>query len=181
MLNSISRVFTFSISSVLVVGALGVTGLVVYLILSELFLPSGDTKTFNKAVKLIEENEKAQHALNFAPGERLSAYGEGAGDKWARNRPAQSMRQRGADGKDRLVMRFQVESASGRRARVVLEQIDTSFWSSEFAYIALDLPSKHRIYIVDPKFLPMNYVPRSGALGKNDGFLGLKWGPKKDD
>lgn len=181
ILNRISRVFTFSISSVLVVGALGVAGLVIYLILSELFLPSGDTKTFNKAVKLIEKNEQAQKALNFAPGERLKAYGEVPGDKWVRNRPVQSVRQRGADGKDRLVMRFHVESASGRHARVLLEQIDTSFWSSEFAYIALDLPSKHRIYVVDPKFLPLNYVPRSGALGKNNGFLGLKWGPKKDD
>lgn len=180
ILNRISRIFTFSISSVLVVGALGVAGLVVYLILSELFLPSGDTKTFNKAVKLIEQNENAQKTLNFAPGERLKAYGEVAGDKWVRNRPVQSIRQRGTDGKDRLVMRFHVESASGRHASVVLEQIDTSFWSSEFAYIALELPSKHRIYVVDPKFSPQNYVPRS-VLGKNNGFLGLKWGPKKDD
>lgn len=180
ILNRISRIFTFSLSSVLVVGALGVAGLVVYLILSELFLPSGDTKTFNKALKLIESNETAQKSLNFAPGERLKAYGEVPGDKWVRNRPVQSIRQRGADGKDRLVMRFHVESDSGRHARVVLEQIDTSFWSSEFAYIALDLPTRHRVYIVEPKFLPKNYVPRSSGMGKS-GFLGLKWGPKKED
>lgn len=177
LLSRISRIFTFSILSVLVVGALGVAGLVVYLILSELFLPSGDTRTFNKAVKLIEANENAQKALNFAPGERLKAYGEVAGDKWVRNRPVQSIRQRGSDGKDRLVMRFHVESASGRHASAVLEQVDTSFWSSEFAYLALELPNKHRIYVVDPKFAPKNYVPRAG----NSGFLGLKWGPKKDD
>lgn len=181
ILSRISRIFTFSISSLLVVGALGVAGLVVYLILSELFLPSGDTKTFNKALKLIEHNEVAQKTLNFAPGERLKAYGEVAGDKWVRNRPVQSVRKRGTDGKDRLVMKFHVQSDSGRHATVVLEQIDTSFWSSEFAYIALDLPSKHRIYVVEPKFLPQNYVPRSGGMGKNNGFLGLKWGPKKDD
>lgn len=175
-LNRISRAFTFSVSSVLVVGALGVAGLVVYLILSELFLPSGDTRTFNKAVKLIEANENAQKALNFAPGERLKAYGEVAGDKWVRNRPVQSIRKRDADGKDRLVMRFHVESNSGRHASAVLEQVDTSFWSSEFAYLALEMPNKHRINVVEPKFASKNYVPRLG----NSGFLGLKWGPKKD-
>lgn len=180
ILNRISRIFTFSISSILVVGALGVAGLVVYLILSELFLPSGDTKTFNKAVKLIELNEAAQKALQFEAGERLKAYGEVPGDKWVRNRPVQSTRKKGADGKDHLLMRFHVESNSGKHASVVLEQIDESFWSSEFAYIALDLPSRHRLYIVDPKFSPSEYVPRSAALGNNSGFLGLKWGPKKD-
>lgn len=181
LLSRISRVFTFSISSLLVVGALAVSGLVVYLILSELFLPSGDTKTFNKAVKLIEKSEVAQQALDFAPGHRLKAYGEVPGDKWVRNRPVQSVRQRGQDGKDRLVMRFHVESSSGLHGSVVLEQIDTSFWSSEFAYIALDMPSKKRIYIVDPKFAPKNYVPRGTGVGNGSGFLGLKWGPKKEE
>lgn len=180
ILNRISRIFTFSISSILVVGALGVAGLVVYLILSELFLPSGDTKTFNKALKLIEQNEAAQKALQFEAGERLKAYGEVPGDKWVRNRPVQSTRKKGADGKDHLLMRFHVESSKGKHASVVLEQIDTSFWSSEFAYIALDLPSKHRMYIVDPKFSSSEYVPRSSSLGNNNGFLGLKWGPKKE-
>ena len=46
-------------------GAAGVAILVVSLILSELFLPSGDTRTFNKAVRLIEENEQAQKRLYF--------------------------------------------------------------------------------------------------------------------
>lgn len=176
ILSRISRILTFSVSSVMVVGAIGLSGLVIYLILSELFLPSGDTKTFNKAVKLVEQSEKVQKALDFQPGERLKAHGEVAGDKWVRNRPVQSVRQKGADGRDHLAMRFHVESASGHHGTVNLEQIDTSFWSSEFAYIALDLPSKKRIYIVEPKFASKNFVPRSGS----GGFLGLKWGPKKD-
>lgn len=180
ILSRISRIFTFSVSSVLVLGALAVSGLVVYLILSELFLPSGDTKTFNKAVKLIEKNEEAQRLLAFEPGHRLKAYGEVAGDQWVRNRPVQSVRQRGQDGKDRLVMRFHVESTSGRHGSVVLEQIDTSFWLSEFAYIALDIPGQKRIYIVGPKFASKNYVP-NGGVGSGSGFLGLKWGPKKGE
>lgn len=179
LLSRITRTFTFSASSLMVIGALGVSGLVIYLILSELFLPSGDTKTFNKAVKLVEENEDAQKALGFSAGQRLKAYGEVASDRWVRNRPVQSVRQKGKDGKDHLAMRFHVESPSGRHGSVTLEQIDTSFWSSEFAYIALDLPTKKRIYVISPKFASSSYVPRNG-LGKGSGFLGLKWGPTKD-
>lgn len=181
LLNRISRVFTFSLSSVIVLGATCVSVLVVYLILSELFLPSGDTRTFNKAVKMLESNEHAQEALGFKKGERVKAHGEGHGDKWARNRPAQSMRTRGKDGKDYLFMKFQVESASGKFGTVTLEQVDTSFWSSEFLYISLDMPGNKRIYIKEPAFQAKKYVPKVGGLNNNDGFLGLKWGPKKDD
>lgn len=159
----------------LVVGATGVALLVVYLILSELLLPSGDTKTFNKAVKLVELNAEAQRLLGFEPGHRLKAHGGSNGDKWVRNRPAQSIRTKGKDGKDRLLMKFYVDSASGRHGSVSLEQIDLSFWSSEFAYVALDVPGAKRVYIVEPKYQAKNYVPK-GSLG----FLGLKWGPKKE-
>lgn len=177
ILNRVSRVFTFSFSSLLVVGALAIAILVLYLILSELFLPSGDTKTFNKAVKLVEQHTQAQQALQLEPGRRLKAYGETAGDKWVRNRPVQSIRSKGKDGNDHLVMKFHVESDAGRHGTVTLEQIDTSFWSLEFAYVALDVRGSKRIYIIEPKFQARNYVPRQRGLG----FLGLKWGPKKDD
>ena len=63
ILNRISRAFTFSLSTLLVVGAAGISVLVVSLILSELFLPSGDTRTFNKAVKLIEKMNKHKKLL----------------------------------------------------------------------------------------------------------------------
>lgn len=177
ILNRISRAFTFSLSSAIVLGATGVALLVVYLILTELFLPSGDTRTFNKAVKLVEKNEEAQKALQFAKGYRLKAYGEVASDHWVRNRPVQSTRSKGKDGRDHLAMRFHVESDAGKHGTVTLEQVDTSYWSSEFSYIALDVPGFKRIYIIEPKFQPKNYVPK---LNGSDGFLGLKWGPKKD-
>lgn len=178
ILNRISRAFTFLISSLMVVGASGVALLVVYLILSELFLPSGDTRTFNKAVKLVEKNEEAQKLLKFKAGERLKAYGETFGDKWVRNRPVQSVKSKTADGKDHLLMKFHVESDAGYHGTVSLDQVDESFWKAEFAYIALDTPnSSKRVYIVEPKFQSKNYVP---TLNGNDGFLGLKWGPKKN-
>lgn len=179
LLHKITGFTTFSASLLLVVAGAGFCGLVLYLILSELFLPSGDTKTFNKAVSLVEKNALAQEALGLQPGDRLKAYGEVAGDKWVRNRPVQSVRLKGQDGKDHLAMRFHVESDAGKHGSVFLEQMDTSFWSSEFAYIALELPSKKRIYIVEPKFATKNYVPKTGVFA-GSGFLGLSWGPKKD-
>lgn len=176
ILNRISRFFTFSLSSVLVLGAFGVSLLVIYLILSELFLPSGDTKTFNKAVKLLEQNELAQKALDFKSGERVKAYGEVPGDRWVRNRPVQSVRSKGKDGNDRLYMKFHVETDSGKHGSVTLEQVDTSFWSSEFSYIALDIPRQRRIYIIEPKYQGLLHNEHG-----NNGFLGLKWGPRKDN
>lgn len=147
---------------------------------SELFLPSGETKTFNKALKVIENSEVAQKALEFSSGERLKAHGEVPGDKWVRNRPIQSARKKGPDGKDHMVIRFHVLSKAGKHATVMVEQIDTSFWTSEFAYIALDIPNGKRVYVVEPKFMPKNYVPRGSGFGTGNGFLGLNWGPKKD-
>lgn len=181
LFNRIGRAFTFSLSSVIVLGATCISVLVVYLILSELFLPSGDTRTFNKAVRMLESNELAHEALGFKKGQRVKAHGEQHADKWARNRPAQSVRTRGTDGKDYLFMKFQVESPSGKYGTVTLEQVDRTFWSSEFLYIALDMPGNKRIYIKEPKFQSKKYVPKVGSLTSNDGFLGLKWGPKKDD
>lgn len=178
LLSRISRFFTFSVASGIVVGAVAISGLVIYLILSELFLPSGDTRTFNKALKIVEESENAQKALGFGPQDRLTAYGEVPGDKWVRNRPAQGIKTRGADGKDRMVMRFHVESPSGKHASVILEQVDKLFWTSEFHYIALELPNKKLVYVIEPPFSAKNFSPR--GFGKGNGFLGLNWGPKKD-
>ncbi|KAF3990403.1 hypothetical protein FT663_02144 [Candidozyma haemuli var. vulneris] len=180
ILSRITRFFTFSAATGMVIGAVAVSGLVIYLILSELFLPSGDTRTFNKALKEVENSAAAQQALGFNQGDRLKAFGETGGDRWTRNRPAQSTKKRGPDGKDRMVMRFHVVSPHGRHASVILEQIDTSWWSSEFSYIALEMPNRKIVYVIEPKFSPKNFAPRGAGFGKGTGFLGLNWGPKKD-
>lgn len=177
ILNRINRAFTFSFATVLVVIGSAVAVLVLYLIFSELFLPTGDTRTFNKAVKLVEQSEKAQSALNFEAGTRLKAHGEShGGGNWVRNRPVHGLRSVGKDGKYHLLMKFHVKSDAGRHGTVVLEQIDNSFWSSDFAYIALDIAGEKRIWIIEPKWKSKDYVPKKG-----NGFLGLKWGPKNEE
>ncbi|KAI3404942.2 TIM21 [Candida oxycetoniae] len=175
ILNRISRAFTFSLSVALVIAASGIALLVLYLIITELFFPTGDTTTFNKAVNLIQKNTEAQKVLNFPAGERLKAYGFVAADKWVRNRPVQSVKRKGDDGKDHLYMKFKVETSTGNYGVVTLEQIDNSLWSTKFKYIALDVPGRKTVYIIAP---PRPKIAPS--IGKGTGFLGLNWGPKKD-
>ncbi|KAI5953301.1 TIM21 [Candida jiufengensis] len=181
ILNRISRAFTFSLSTVIVILASGVAILVVYLILSELLLPSGDTRTFNKAVNIIENSPKAQSLLGFPQGERLKAYGIVAADKWIRNRSVQSMKRKSTvDDKDHLFMKFQVETSNGKYGVVSLEQLDYTLFKTKFEYIALDVPGEARVYIVEPEGLLRKQLMGSTNLRSGSGFLGLNWGPKKD-
>lgn len=173
ILNKINRAFTWSALTVLVVGGAAILVIVILLVFSELFLPSGDTKTFNKALNIIEKDPNVQKIFGLEPGQRLKAHGDVSADKWVRQRPPRATKIMGQDGVERLFMRFAVElTHNGKTGIVVLEQYDTSWWSSEFAYIALDVLNK-RYWVIEPKVLKRD-------LPKGSGFLGLNWGPKKD-
>ncbi|ODV94605.1 hypothetical protein PACTADRAFT_50478 [Pachysolen tannophilus NRRL Y-2460] len=173
--NRLSRAITFSASSILVLGAAGLACIVIYLVIAEIAFPSGDTQTFNRAVKLVEDDPVAAKLLRVEEGTRLKAYGETGSDKWTRNRPISSVRRVGLDGKEHVLMRFHVESKT-KHGVVQLEAIDDSYFKQEFSYIALDVPGEDRHFVVGPK------VPekRFRIKDPNTGFLGVKWGPKKD-
>ncbi|KAI5959558.1 TIM21 [Candida pseudojiufengensis] len=181
ILNRINRAFTFSLSTILVIFASAISLLVIYLILSELLLPSGDTRTFNKAVKIIENSKDAQTILNFPQGERLKAYGIVAADKWIRNRPVQSIKKRSTiDDKDHLFMQFQVETNQGKIGIVNLEQLDYTLFKTKFEYISLDVPGEKRIWVIEPEGLLRRQLMGNSSTRTGSGFLGLNWGPKKD-
>jgi import inner membrane translocase subunit TIM21 len=155
-------------------GAAGLASLVVYLVVSEIFLPSGDTQVFNKAVNLIEKDPKAQEVLKLEPGDRLKAYGETGDNKWTRNRPIASTRRVDKSGKEHLFMRFHVES-NQKHGSVQLETIQADVLHPEYSYIYLDVPGEKRHYIIAP--------PKPKLFGQRDqnsGFLGVKWGPKTE-
>lgn len=164
---------TFVLASAVVIGAVGIAGIVIYLIVGELFFPSGDTQTFNRAVKLVENDPASQQLLEVDPesGKTLKAYGETPNDKWTRNRPLSSVRRIGKDGKEHLYMRFHVESYK-TSGTVQLEAIDETFYKQKMIYLALDVPGQKRHYIIAPQVTEI--VP------PKTGFLGLRWGPKKD-
>ncbi|KAI0463971.1 hypothetical protein LJB42_002982 [Komagataella kurtzmanii] len=166
----IKNAVTFTASTALVIGALGLAGISLYLLFSELFLPSGDTTTFNHAVTLVEKDPGAQKLLQIDPGTRLKAFGEATGDKWTRNRPLRTSRRIGKDGYERILMRFHVES-DNQVGVVSLEAVDKTVFDQEFAYVYLDVPGKKRYYIISPQ------LPKKT---ENTGFLGVKWGPKSN-
>ncbi|KAH3685995.1 hypothetical protein WICPIJ_002994 [Wickerhamomyces pijperi] len=177
----IKTAFTFTFSTTLVIGAVTLSGLVIYLVLSELLLPSGDTQVFNHAVSLVEKDEKVQKLLGFEEGTRLKAYGEtNGGDKWTRNRPIASQRSEDRQGKEHLFMRFNVEH-DNKVASVQLETVQADVLHPEFRYIFVDVPGQKRVYVIEP---PKQKSFIGSALGARDpgaGFLGVKWGPKKSD
>lgn len=163
---------TLAFATTVVVGAAGLASLVIYLVVSELVLPSGDTQVFNKAVSLIEKDAKAQQLLHLEPGARLKAYGETTDNKWTRNRPISSTRRMDKSGKEHLFMRFHVESKA-KHGSVQLETIQEDVLHPEYSYMYLEIPGEKRHYIIAP--------PKAKLLGSRDsnaGFLGVKWGPK---
>lgn len=172
--SKFKRATTFTISTIAVIGASGLALIVIYLLFAEIVFPSGDTQTFNRAVQLVESDKLSQDLLNISDGERLKLYGETTGDLWTRNRPISSVRRQGKDGKEHVLMRFNVESKS-KTGTVQLEAIDYSIWNQEFSYIILDVPGENRHFIVKPKSAP-SLIKKD----KDAGFLGVKWGPKKD-
>lgn len=165
---------TFAFATTVVLGATALAGLVIYLVVAEIVLPSGDTQVFNKAVGLIEKDIKAQELLKMEPGARLKAYGESSDNKWTRNRPIASTRRVDKSGKEHLFMRFHVESKA-KHGSVQLETVQADVLHPEYSYIYLDVPGEKRHYIIAP--------PKPKLLGSRDpntGFLGVKWGPKSN-
>lgn len=166
---------TFTASGTLVIGAAGLSAVVIYLILSELFSPSGDTQIFNRSVSMIEKDEVARSLLQCQDTqeskERLKAYGESfTSDKWTRNRPIVSTTKMDKSGKAHHFMRFHVESKK-KRGLVHIEAVDSDKnYQPDFVSVYLDVPGESRHYLVKPK---MHKIPRPS------GFLGVNWGPKK--
>ncbi|CAI2001669.1 hypothetical protein SEUBUCD646_0G02600 [Saccharomyces eubayanus] len=167
---------TFTFSGILVIGAVGISTIVIYLILSELFSPSGDTQLFNRAVTMVEKNKDVRNLLQCNDGitgkERLKAYGELiTNDKWTRNRPIVSTKKMDKEGRTHHYMRFHIESKK-KLALVHLEAKESKKnYQPDFINMYVDVPGEKRYYLIKPK---LNSVPSS------KGFLGIRWGPRKD-
>ncbi|AQZ13074.1 TIM21 (YGR033C) [Zygosaccharomyces parabailii] len=167
---------TFTVSGTLVVGAVGLSAIVIYLITSELFSPSGDTRMFNRAVSMVEKDEISRSLLQCDDygdtKERLKAYGElFTSDRWTRNRPAASQKKIDKYGRSHYSMLFNVESKK-KRGLVHIEAADSDQnYQPDFLSLYIDVPGEKRHYLIKPK---LNTIVRPS------GFLGVHWGPKKD-
>lgn len=104
--------------------------------------------------------------------ERLKAYGELiTNDKWTRNRPIVSTKKLDKEGRTHHYMRFHVESKK-KIALVHLEAKESKQnYQPDFINMYVDVPGEKRYYLIKPKLHPVS---------NSKGFLGIRWGPRKD-
>lgn len=166
-------------NSVIVVGSVGLTGLAIYAIGKELFSSSGDTKLFNRSIKLIEHNLYCQKMLQCEYGsEKLSALGNGwstgkSTGGWGRGMgtPVASSRRLDNLNNEHVHMMYEVFSLN-KKGTVQLEAIrhhDSS--KTELRSLALNVDKEVFYVIAPPKISPM-------GTSSNGGFLGVHWGTK---
>ncbi|GMM32507.1 Tim21 protein [Martiniozyma asiatica (nom. inval.)] len=173
----------FLLSSWLIIIAGGATMVTMYLIATELFSPSGETATYNRVVSMVESDETSLKLLGYTDddikqgGIRLKAYSDANADRWTRNRTVQGTKYTGTDGADHLFLRFFVES-NYKGGVIQVEAIEKNYIEQEIVYVSLDVPGQPRHYIVGGSLMQRG----KRALGMHDknGFLGVKWGPKKE-
>jgi mitochondrial import inner membrane translocase subunit TIM21 len=170
------------LSSWLIILAGGATLVTSYLLATELFSPSGETSTFNRVVNLIEKDEDSLKLLGYKDDEikhgkiRLKAYGGVSPDVWTRNKPVQATKFTGKDSKEHMVMRFFVES--DKTIGVVnLEAIEENFIEQELVFVSIDVKGHKHYLIGGPQ---LTYAQRNLNLFNSNGFLGVKWGSKRD-
>lgn len=171
----ISNAASFSFYSAIVLAGLGMSGLVVYYVVSDLLLPTSDVQVFNRAFSIVEKDLYCQRLL----GNKISAYGESvSGNKWARNRPIASRRGVDRNGKEHLLMQFHVEGElSSGLVRLEMIKHDQSndqhkipaIGSFDFRYLVVEIPGYQRYYLIDNTAKPTTTKPSTG-------FLGVKWG-----
>lgn len=171
------------LSSWLIIIAAGATIVTTYLVATEIFSPSGETSTFNRVVNLIEKDETCLKLLGYSDSEiqqggiRLKAYGGMSPDLWTRNIPVQATKFTGKDKKDHMTMRFFVES--NKTVGVVnLEAIEENFIEQELVYVSIDIKGENRHYLIGGP--QISYNQKNFNLFNPNGFLGVKWGSKKD-
>lgn len=177
LMAKIRTLTTFTFSSLLVLGGVGVSGVVLYLILSELFSPSGDTQLFNRAVSMVEDNDDVRKLLQCDDSgvrrERLKAYGElVTNDRWTRNRPIVSTEKVDKYGKHHHYMRFHLESKK-KLGLVHIEAVDLEqHYKPSFVSMYIDIPGEKRYYIIKPK---LRQIMRPKTI------FGFPWGSSKKE
>jgi mitochondrial import inner membrane translocase subunit TIM21 len=166
----LSLAASFSFYSVLVLGGIGLSGLVVYYFVSDILLPTSDVQVFNRAFSIIQKDPQAQKLLGSS---KLSAYGESSDNKWARSRPIASRRGVDQTGREHLIMQFHVKGEIEGLVRLEMIKSDeknhAGIGKFDFRYLLLEVPGSKRYYLIDNTSKPK---PKD----EHTGFLGVKWG-----
>lgn len=176
---------SFLVSSSLIVGGVGLSSIVIYLIGSELFASNGDTTLFNRAVSLCENDQTLRQWLQSNNNETFKAYGEMVtNDKWTRNRPLVSQHALDPQGNLHCKLRFHLESKAHKIALVHAEAVqyktDNEHWYSTLKYnkpvftmMYIDVRGKGRHFIIKPK-LPVQ-PSKSNSSSSSNSLPFLSW------
>lgn len=181
--NKFKSMASFSFSTIVVFGAVGITGLGIYAIGQELFSSSGDTKLFNRSVNLIQNNLYCQKLLQCeTSSEKLSAnhLGNGAPSRFAdnswgnRNHPVtSSKRVDNKTGNIHYYMQYHVESKN-KEGLVYLQAIKNKETKKVDIHTLLLNVGSETFYVVD-KSGRSNLKLRMGLGGGKYSFLGYNW------
>lgn len=190
LINKFKIITSFTFFSFVITAASITAIIVIYLILKELFWPSGDTQMFNRAAKLLENNKDVRNYLHcndnnnyyffnlFKKNEKIKSFGDLiTNNKWARDRPITSFKKLNKfDNKIHYFMKFHLQT-NKKLALVHLEAIDSDNFFNKpiFTTLYLDIPGEKRLYIIKPK------NDNKSNIIKPRGILGLlSWRPSKD-
>ncbi|CCF58980.1 hypothetical protein KAFR_0F03840 [Kazachstania africana CBS 2517] len=171
---------TFSVG--LIISSFAISVVILYLIIFELFSPTGDTQIFNRAVSMTQKDQTVRKLLNcndnILKKEKLKAFGNlFTTDRWTRNRPITSRRKLDKEGHLHCFLKFHLQSKA-KIGVVHLETIEKNenklikqFSKPQITSLYIDVPGEKRYYLVKPKLK---------QIIKPTGFLGINWGSRRD-
>ncbi|MCJ1434570.1 mitochondrial import inner membrane translocase subunit tim21 [Xylographa pallens] len=121
------------------------TGGVAYLLYTDVFAADSRTSIFNRAVDEVRASPRAQEALG--PTNKIRAYGEPTWNRWARSRPIASTIRKDGNGREHLLMHFNVDGPLGTGV-VNVHMIKNSATSEyDYKYLTLDVKGQATIYL----------------------------------
>ncbi|MCJ1393062.1 mitochondrial import inner membrane translocase subunit tim21 [Xylographa bjoerkii] len=142
------------------------TGGVAYLLYTDVFAADSRTSIFNRAVDEVRASRRAQEVLG--PANKIRAFGEPTWNRWARARPIASSIRKDGNGREHLLMHFNVDGPSGSGV-VNVHMIKNSETSEyEYKYLTLDVKGQATIYLRNTD---------AEKKAKNPGFrlFGTQW------
>ncbi|MCJ1286712.1 mitochondrial import inner membrane translocase subunit tim21 [Xylographa opegraphella] len=128
-----------------ILSGLVMTGGVAYLLYTDVFAADSRTSIFNRAVDEVRASPRAQEALG--PPKKIRAFGEPTWNRWARSRPVASSTRKDGNGREHLLMHFNVEGPLGRGVVNVHMMKNPATSEYEYKYLTLDIKGQATIYL----------------------------------
>jgi mitochondrial import inner membrane translocase subunit TIM21 len=136
-----------------------------YFLWGSVFSPDSKTSHFNRAVDELRASPRVRELIG--PAKKINAYGDGGWNRWVRNAPIRSTITKDGNGREHMLLEFNIEGPNGR-GRVHAHLMKATA-SSPYQYkkLSLDVPGQATVYLYNDE------SPKS--KGKGFKFLGFNW------